>query len=430
MQSISTNLTPSCVFFQLLAIFFLSPYLSAQDEANYDETKVPQFELPALLLTQDGQMVNDSSEWIEKRRPQLLQLFEREMYGSFPGDHLTVDFILIGNEIVFDGRARRKQVVMQVGNGDDQVDINILIYLPTQITTPVPIFLGLNFYGNHTIHSDPGIVVPTSWTRNNEDFGITNHHPTEASRGVRASRWEVDSLLEHGFGLAAIYYGDIDPDIDDGFENGIHGLLPDDVDKSTLSSIAAWSWGLSRAMDFFEQERSIDHEKVIVIGHSRLGKTSLWAGATDERFAMVISNDSGCGGAALSRRRFGETVNRINHSFPHWFCKNFDVYNNREDALPFDQHGLIALIAPRPVYVASASEDLWADPRGEYLSAREASIVYQLFGKSGLENSAMPDVNSPIKMGSVGYHLRAGKHDINIYDWQQYLDFAQMHLMD
>jgi hypothetical protein len=176
-------------------------------------------------------------------------------------------------------------------------------------------------------------------------------------------------------------------------------------------------------MDYFYEDNRVDESKVIVFGHSRLGKTSLWAGATDERFAGVISNNSGCGGAALSKRRFGETVWRINNSFPHWFCKNFRMYNKNEKLLPVDQHQLLALIAPRPVYVASAEEDRWADPRGEFLSAYYATPVYELYGKKGIPSDAMPEVNQPIQ-NTVAYHMRTGKHDVTDFDWEQYIKWA------
>ncbi len=401
----------------ILLLLIFVPLCS--QEANYDEALVPTYTLPPLF---QGGGPPTVASWTNERA-RLLRMFEREMYGQFPGKRLQVSFEETKKETMFDGMAEMREVTMTVASGRGAQEVHILIFLPTGVTGPVPLFLGLNFYGNHTVHASDKISIPTSWVRNNEGFGITENKATAKGRGVRSSRWPIDTLLTHGFGLATIYYGDVDPDFDDDFENGIHGLVKGN--KKHFSSISAWAWALSRAMDYFEQEASIDQHRIAVIGHSRLGKTSLWAGATDPRFALVISNDSGCGGAALSRRAFGETVQRINQSFPHWFCAAFDRYNNNEASLPIDQHMLIAVMAPRPVYVASAEEDRWADPRGEFLSIAHASKVYRLYGDQGIEADRYPEVNMPYTTELMGYHRRSGRHDINMYDWRQYILFAK-----
>lgn len=398
-------------FLPLSLALLLTMTVSAQPAGfNYDEDKVPEFTLVDPL---DG--VESASDW-PARRTELFRLFETQMFGKAPEMREVTTSPGPAAFEILDGMAVVEQPVIHLAG----CRLKLLVVRPKQVNK-APAVLAYNFDGNHTVHPDPRIELAEGWNRTAKD-----HLFREADRGKKAPRWDIPLLIKEGFALVTLYYGDVDPDMDDGFTNGVHAAYPQPA-AGEWGSIATWSWALRHILTELESHPHINGKQVGVFGHSRLGKTSLWAGAVDQRFAFVISNNSGCGGAALSARQFGETVKRINTSFPHWFCGNYKQYNEDPASAPFDQHLLIALMAPRPVYIGSAEGDRWADPRGEFLSALHASPVYELLGTEGLPATNMPDVHAPIH-GRIGYHIRAGKHDVQSYDWEQYISFAVNHL--
>jgi len=413
--------------FCLLVALINLPLHAEQAEVN-ETDHTAELALPELLRLENGEPVANSQAWTEHRRAEIVKLFETHMYGAAPADTSRVRFgpVEVGEQAL-GGTAIRKQVKIYFGGSEESPTGDLLIYLPTDRQGSVPVFVGLNFSGNHTIVEDPAVWLPTSHMREQPGGAVVDHRATELGRGSSSGRWPIRQALARGYAVATMYCGDIDPDFDDGFQNGVHPLFYADSQTEPANdqwgTIAAWSWGLSRALDYFETDNDINAKQVAVLGHSRLGKAAFWAGARDTRFAMVVSNNSGCGGASLSRRRIGESVRRINTSFPHWFCKNFHQYNDNEAELPIDQHMLAALVAPRPLYVASAEEDAWADPQGEFLSLQQASPVFELLGKKSIGAASMPAVNQPL-MHDVAYHIRTGRHNITEYDWRQFMDFA------
>ncbi len=417
----------------LLFLIISQGLFSQAAKSNYDETKIPAYTLPEPLQCSDGKVIKSVADWWNKRRPEILHLFESQVYGRVPEAKIEANYKIVSiKKDSFDGLATRKQIAITLTNNKNRsITLNVLLYIPNNVTRPAPAFLGLNFMGNQSITTEKDIPITKNYILNSKQYGINDHKATERTRGLKSYRWPLKEILQKGYALAACHYGDIDPDFDDGFQNGVHPLFYRDgqnkPDADEWGSIAAWAWGLSRILDYLIMDEDIDGERVAVIGHSRLGKTALWAGAVDRRFALVISNDSGCGGAALSKRRIGETLEAINRNFPHWFCANFKHYNNKENELPLDQHLLIALMAPRPVYIASAREDRWADPNGEFLSAFNAASVYKLLRTDGFAVQEIPAVNYPI-FSRIGYHIRGGKHDLTEFDWRQYLYFADKFL--
>ena len=405
------------------ALLGLSISLEAQPSGfNYDEAKVPEYKLPDPLTAEDGTKVTSPKIWQDIRRPEIFSLFQKHVYGRSPKPSGKIHYQVFDDSLnTGNDHYRRKQVEISLSGKKKGPKMDLLLYIPNKGTGPYPIFLTLNFRGNHSISKDPEVRITRSWVPNEK--GIKNNKASETTRGLRSSRWDVSQIISRGYALGTIYCGDIEPDHRNGRADGIRAHYSETY---SWSAIGAWAWGLSRGLDYLEKDKDIDASKAIVMGHSRLGKTALWAGASDTRFSITISNNSGCGGAALSRRRFGETVKRINTSFPHWFVDQYKTYNDNEDACPVDQHQLAALVAPRPLYIASAVQDGWADPRGEFLAAKHAAPVYELLGAGTFPTKDIPPVDKPVR-GAIGYHIRSGKHDVTPFDWKAYLDFADKH---
>ncbi len=397
--------------------------------ARLSDAPVPDYTLPDPLTCDDGTAVHDVATWTAKRRPELLAHFAHEVYGRTPagrppGESFELESV---DHHALAGRATRKEITVWFDAERKSPPMHLLLYVPNdRASHPHPAFLGLNFSGNHTVNADPAITLSKAWIPE-PATGVVDHHATDAARGTDASKWQIETVIARGYATATAYYGDLCPDRPDGLAAGVNAWLgrpgTEKRPADAWGAIGVWAWGLSRALDYLETDPDIDGGRVAVHGHSRLGKTALWAGAQDPRFAMVISNDSGCGGAALSKRVHGETVARINAVFPHWFCRNFRKYDGNEAALPIDQHELLALIAPRPLCVASAEDDDWADPRSEFLSVKAAEPVYALWGLAGPGAADVPPIHHPVG-ATLRYHIRAGKHDLTAYDWSCYLDAA------
>lgn len=404
-----------------------APVFARQDEANYDEGKVGAVRVPPLLRFADGARVRTPTDWT-RRRQELLAAFSSHMYGRTPVGLPAFTMRAVEEPVAaLDGRAWRQQLRLEWPGG---IFADLLVFRPRHDRS-VPVFVGLNYFGNHAVHPDPGIRLSERWMRASAPHFIVNHRATEQTRGTMARRWPLPLIIERDCAVLTAYYGDFAPDDPSVVETGMAPLaaphLADIPEDERWGAIGMWAWGLSRIREAAAMVPGLDATRAIAIGHSRLGKAALWAGAQDERFAMVVSNDSGEAGAALARRTYGETMARITTAFPHWFCRKLSTFATRVEALPFDQHALLALVAPRPLHVASAVEDRWADPRGEFLATREADPVWTLHGHRGLGAKKMPPVNRPVGT-RVRYHIREGGHDITQYDWAQYLDTVKAQL--
>jgi hypothetical protein len=398
---------------------FYTQITFAQTRGNLDESKAGQYTLPSLLTKNDGFKVKNAADWEQRQRPDILKLFAENVYGRIPGKPTKMHFKIVDEDkAALKGRATRKQVIIYFGEGEAVPFTTVLLYLPNKSDKKFPVFLGLNFDGNHTISDDTSVIITDHWMRLNSKTDII-------VRGKQKKRWPVEELINKGYGVVTAWYEDFEADYEQGWQSGMRTSLSQSlsIKPSEWGAIAVWGWGLSRIMDYLQTDPGVDADKVVITGHSRLGKAALWSAANDPRFAIVVSNNSGEGGAALARRNYGETVKLINDVFPHWFIDKYKTYNDDVSRLPVDQHMLLALMAPRPLYVASATEDQWADPKGEFLSAVYATEVYHLYNKKGIEVKQMPRADQPLGE-NVRYHIRTGAHDMLLYDWMEYVKFA------
>ena len=417
------RLAPLCALLPLTVF-------AQQPPTNYDEAAIVPYTLPDLLKTRSGQPVKTAADWVNVRRPEVLGMFEDFVFGKTPRDWGKPRFetVSIRNDAL-GGKAIRKIVRISLPEHPEWAGLELMLHLPKGAKQPVPCFVGANFGGNEAVTSDTDIPLSTRWMRKSKTNGVVDNRSTEETRGSEKDRWPLEFAMAEGFAVATYYYGDVEPDHNDGWKDGLRAVLSKEGasrewQDGDWGALGAWAWGLSRLADYLETDAAVDSKKLVVIGHSRLGKTALWAGAQDERFGVVISNNSGEGGAAIMRRNFGETTATATKAFPHWFTKTYSSFANNEAACPVDSHMLVALAAPRAIYIASAAEDRWADPKGEFLSGLYAQPVFDLFGKKGYGANDQPPVNSPVGE-TVGYHVRTGVHDITRYDWEQYIIFAR-----
>ncbi len=393
---------------------------------NYDEAKVGSYTLPDPLKLANGKPVRDAKTWTEKRRPEIVKLFEENQYGRSPGRPAGMTFDVFDKGTpALNGKAIRKQVTVFFSADKAGPKMDLLLYLPADARKPVPLFLNISFTANSSAVEDPGIKPGEIWGRDKKKV--------PAASGRSFGRLNVVPFLEQGVGVATVYYGDIDPDFEGGLPYGVRKLYlkPGQTEPAPdeWGAISAWAWGLSRAVDYLETDQGVDAKKIAIFGVSRLGKTVMWAGAHDARIAMVIASCSGEGGAALSRRNYGETIAHLTAPtrYGYQFCANYAKYAQHVDQFPVDANMLVALIAPRPVMLQTGDKDYWSDPKGEFLAAVAATPVFHLFGKQGIETDQMPAAGQPI-MNTIGYLMHDGGHGALPPDYEQYRKFLALHL--
>jgi hypothetical protein len=412
-----------------------SPFLASNTETHAAPRKQAAA-WPDPLVQQNGVVVRNRVQFEHQRRGEILRLFEDNVYGRTPSTALPVRVLKTEVEDhAFHGLAQRKQITLAVGPHGERI-WHLLQYMPANTHGPVPVFIGLNFDGNQSVDADPGIALNPVWVLDpaldnvplaRELAGHVQRNPENSTRGAAASQWQAEKIVARGYGLATIYAGDIEPDFIGGIGYGIRPLFFSGTQSlpaaNDWGAIGAWAWGMSRIIDVLSKDPAVDTNGFIAFGFSRFGKTALWAAAQDKRFAVVISNESGQAGATLSHRKQGEPIDHLMLAFPYWFCANYQRFLGRVQNLPVDGHLLLALIAPRPLYVGSAVADPFSDPEGEFLAAKAVSPIYALYGETGIADAVMPAPEHPVG-DAVAYHVRYGGHDVTAYDWKQYLNFT------
>ena len=394
---------------------------------NYTEAKVGTYTLPDPLTLLSGKPVRDARTWFDKRRPEIVKLFEENQFGRAPGRPAGLSFDVFDKGTpAFEGKATRRQVTVYFDKDKSGPRMDLLLYLPANAKGQVPVLLNAGFTANNLMVKDPRVKEGSTWNAQ-----LKQRVP--ATKGNNFGGINAVRLIESGFGAATVNYADIDPDSLGAVAYGVRSLYlkPGQTEPAPdeWGSIGAWAWGLSRAMDYLETDAGVDAKRVGLFGLSRLGKTVLWTAARDTRFALVIASCSGEGGAALSRRNYGETIKHLTEPTrcPYQFAANYSKYADQVDQFPVDANMLLALIAPRPVLLQTGDTDRWSDPKGEFLAAVAAGPVYKLLGKQGLDTTQMPAAGQPI-MHTIGYYMHAGGHGILPPDWDQFMKFLQMHM--
>lgn len=391
-------------------------------------------ELPDLFTMRNGQKISTVKDWERLRRPELIELFQYYMYGYLPPAPKSPQFVVEAMDAhKFNGKATLRIVTIKP---DGNVSpFSLLLLLPNQSEKAYPVFIGLNFVGNHTVSDFPEIPLPDVWV-NPGWSGSEEPVASDAQRGIRSNRWPLEMIIDRGYGVATIYAGEISPDYSQvkGYEGCVDGphraYLASESGRpvgSEWGQVAAWAWGIQRGVDYLVNCDFVNPNKIIAVGHSRLGKAALLAGALDERIAVVIPSQAGSGATSPSRFNVGESIGHMNDRFPLWFNEVFKSFNHQVDRLPFDQHALLALVAPRPLLLTNATGDQWADPEGQFNMLLEASQVYELYGKEGLTATEFPDEDLLID-SRLGYFIRAGSHDMTKVEWNAWMDFCAIHL--